>query len=118
VHYDTTTLLSLAWPVGGTHCLHACLPDDATAMRARARCLCVACLPIWLPNLLGPPAPGTHMMPTTPWVLQQTAEEPVHHSPLFGQHCAEVLAEELSIVRKQNLRILLYCTVMLLQVVH
>eukprot|EP01046_Picozoa_sp_COSAG06_P070167 COSAG06_NODE_19493_length_835_cov_1.857337_1_plen_59_part_00 len=58
------------------------------------------------------------MMPTTPWVLQQTAEEPVHHSPLFGQHCAEVLAEELSIVCKQNLRILLYCTVMLLQVVH
>ena len=51
------------------------------------------------------------MMPTTPWVLQQTAEEPVHHSPLFGQHCAEVLAEELSIVRKQDLRILLYCSI-------
>ena len=43
------------------------------------------------------PETGTHMMPTTPWCLHQTTEEPVRHSPLFGQHCAEVLREELGI---------------------
>ena len=77
-------------------------------MRACACCLCATYPAVYL---LAPLASGTHMMPTTPWVLQQTAEEPVHHSPLFGQHCAEVLAEELSIVRKQDLRILLYCSI-------
>ena len=46
VHYDTTTLLSLAWPVGGTHCLHACLPVTMPPLCARVPVACVlpACL--------------------------------------------------------------------------
>ena len=46
------------------------------------------------------------MMPTTPWTLHKTADEPVRHSPLFGQHCAEVLREELGI-GDEELRVLI-----------
>ena len=37
------------------------------------------------------------MMPTTPWVLGRTPAQPVSYSPLFGEHCEEVFAEELGI---------------------
>lgn len=43
------------------------------------------------------PETGTHMMPTTPWCLTRTADEDVRYSPLFGEHSAEVLQQELSI---------------------
>ena len=43
------------------------------------------------------PECGTHMMPTTPWVLGRTPAQPVSYSPLFGEHCEEVFAQELGI---------------------
>lgn len=43
------------------------------------------------------PETGTHMMPTTPWCLLRTAEEPVRYSPLFGEHCSQVLEQELNV---------------------
>lgn len=43
------------------------------------------------------PETGTHYLPSAPWVLREASTPPVTYSPCFGEHSAEVLAEELGI---------------------
>ena len=49
------------------------------------------------------PESGTHFMPLNPWIYTNTPRGPISHSPCFGQHSQEVLAEELSVTEEDYL---------------
>ena len=43
------------------------------------------------------PESGTHLMPVLPWLMANTPDIDATHSPCFGEHSREVLAQELNI---------------------